>query len=155
MNLKYNKGFSLIEMLVVIAILVLMATVITVGLSSFYKGRTLDGAVEQAISLINEARSKTLSSKDSSQYGVHFETSRLALFKGPVFTEPNSDNKEFIFSSSVEMFGTTLNGGGSDLVFKRLTGKTDEYGAVSFRLKIDNSKIKNITIEPGGVVSAD
>ena len=75
----------------------------------------------------------TLSSKDFSQYGVHFEEQKVVLFKGAIFTEPNSNNKEVKISSPVEIYNISLNGGGSNVVFQKLTGKTNEYGTISFQ----------------------
>ena len=155
MSLKYNKGFSFIEILVVIAVLAIIVLIVAAGLSSFYKSQTLNSAVNQVISLINQARSKTLSSEDASQYGLHFETSRIILFKGGSFIEFSPDNKEFVLPASVEIYDLFLNGGGSDLVFQRLTGQTDEDGTISLRLKAGASKTKIITIEPSGIISAN
>lgn len=150
-----NKGFSLIEILVAVAVLVAVAALTAAVFSSFYRVQTLNSAIEQAISLIKEARSKTLSSEGASQYGVHFESSRLVLFKGSGFTEGNPDNKEFVLQSAVEIYDISLNGGVVDLVFKRLTGETNEYGGVFFRLKASPSKTRNIIIESSGLIGAD
>src|SRR3989344_5925113 len=142
-------------MIIVIAVLAIIGTLTTAIFSSFHKIQTLNSDIERAISLINKARSYTLLSKYSFQYGIHFESSRLVFFKGASFTEPNQDNEEFIFSPLVETFNVSLNGSGSDLIFQRLTGKTNEYGIVPFRLKNDVLKVKIITIEPSGIISAD
>lgn len=148
-----NKGFSFIEILIVIAILAIIAVLTAVGFSSFYRKQTLDSLVDQVVSLVNEARQRTLFSDGDSQYGIHFEGGRVVLFKGISFTEPSPNNKEFIFSSFIEINNISLNGGGADLIFERLTGKTNEYGAISFRIRNDILKTKTITIEKSGAVS--
>ena len=145
-----REGFSLVEIIVAVAVLAVIAALTANAFSSFYKNMALNSAVEQAISVLQEARSNTLSGKDSSQWGVHFEISRLAFFKGTSFTEPNPNNRDYQLSYSVEIYGISLNGGGPNVIFQKLTGKTNEYGAVSFRLKSDVSKTKTITIESNG-----
>ncbi|OGZ33343.1 MAG: hypothetical protein A3I88_00650 [Candidatus Portnoybacteria bacterium RIFCSPLOWO2_12_FULL_39_9] len=150
-----NKGFSFIEILVVIAVSAIIILVMVAGFSSFYKSQTLNSAVSQTISFISQARSMTLSSENASQYSLHFETSRIVLFKGVSFVEPNSNNRELVLPASVEIYDISLNGGGADLIFKRLTGETDKYGEVFFRSKANPLKIKSIIIEPSGIIGAD
>lgn len=150
-----NKGFSFIEIVITLAVLGIILILTMTGFSSFYKDQILNGAINQTISLANEARSKTMSSKGASQYGIHVEPSRIVFFKGTEFVESSADNKEFILPASVEIFNISLNSGGSDLVFQRLTGETDNYGTISFRLNGGASKTKIITIESSGIVNID
>jgi len=78
-----------------------------------------DAQINDIISMINEAKINTISSKDGLFYGVHFEATRAVLFKGPVFSEPNPDNNELAFSPLIEISSIVLNGGGPDIVFKK------------------------------------
>ena len=148
-----KKGFSLIEMMVAIAIGSVLVAVIVVSFSSFRNDKTVDIAADQVLSVINEARVKTVSSEDYSRFGVHFETSRVVLFKGDVFTEPNSSNTETPVSPLAEISDISLNGGGTNLVFQKLTGKTGNYGSLRIRLKSDNSKYKTISVKSTGIVN--
>lgn len=154
-NQKSRKGTGFIETLIIVAVLIVIVIITTSAFSSFYKNRALDSAAGQLFSLIKEARLNTLFSKDGSEYGIHFEASRAVLFKGLVFAEPNPNNQELILPFTVEIFNISLNGGGSDIVFQKLTGKTNQYGAVSLRLKTDPLKIKAINISSNGIISAD
>ena len=63
-----GKGFSLVEIIVAVAVLAVIAALTANAFSSFYKNMALNSAVEQAISVLQEARSNTLSGKDSSQW---------------------------------------------------------------------------------------
>jgi hypothetical protein len=93
--------------------------------------------VENIITLLNEARSKTLASLDDSEYGVHFEANRMVLFKGNLFTEPDPDNKETVFNPTVYISNISLTGGGVNVIFNRLIGKTDEDGTITIALTSD------------------
>ena len=150
-----KQGFSFIEILVVLAVLAIVVAFGATAFLPFYRNQILNGALEQVVALINEARSKTLSSEDASQYGVHFETSKITLFKGTIFSESNPDNQEFKLPSSVEISEILLNGGGPDLVFKRLTGETNQFGRIGLKLKADTPRVKSITIETSGLVNID
>lgn len=146
-------GFTLLEIIISAGILVLIAALTAAAFSSFYKTLALNAAAENGLVMLQQARSNTLSSKDSSEYGVHFESSRIVFFKGAAFSEPNPDNEEYKLSSFVEIYGISLNGAGSDVVFQKLTGKTGQYGVISLRLKSDISKTKTITINSNGSAS--
>ncbi|MEW5907764.1 MAG: hypothetical protein AB1643_01085 [Patescibacteria group bacterium] len=149
------KGFTIIEILIFLAIMVIVISIVFVSFTSLRKTQSLDNAVDNIVALINEARSRTLASKDFSQYGVHFESSRAVLFKGTMFSEPSSDNSEFALPAILEISGIALNGGGSDTVFQRITGKTDNFGTITLRIKSDTGTIKNINIRLTGMIDAN
>ena len=148
-----KKGFTLLEILISITVLIILATIIFSVFLNLRNIQTLKSAGEQVMALIDEARFKTLSSRKDTQYGVHFETGKVILFEGAVFSELDSNNKDLVISSLVEFSQISLNGGVSDLVFKRLTGGTDQYGIITLRLKGDVAKTKNITIESTAIVN--
>src|SRR3989338_10185735 len=153
---KYSRrrdGFSLIEMITVIAIGAVLVAVIVISFSSFRNSKIVDVSADQVLSVINEARVKTVSSEDYSRFGVRFEASRAVLFKGDVFTEPNSSNTETVLSLLVEISNISLNGGGADIVFQKLTGKTGNYGSLRVRLKSDNNKYKTISVKSTGIAN--
>ena len=115
-SLQTKSGFSLLEMLFVIgimAILFLIGTKIFSNSSPKYK---VDNAVVIVLNLLNEAKSMTSSAVGSSQYGVHFETTTLTLFKGETFSAVDPNNRELV---------TTYVLGHSVLVYKnkKITGK--------------------------------
>jgi len=113
----------------------------------------VDISADRILSVINEARVKTVSSEDYSRFGVHFEANRVVLFKGDIFAEPNSSNIETILSPLVEISDISLNGGGADIVFQKLTGKTGNYGSLRVRLKSDNNKYKTISVKSTGIAN--
>lgn len=148
-----NKGFTIIEIIITVAILLVITTLTLIALNTFRENQSFKNAVNETISLINQARSKTLSSQDFSQYGIHFELSRVVLFKGTTFSEPNPNNIVLILPSSIEISSISLNGLGVNLIFQKLTGKTDQFGSVVFRVKNDISKTKTIDIKNTGIIN--
>lgn len=132
-----KKGFTLLEILIAMSILVIVTSIVIGPFSSFRNRSILNTEVENVVTLLNEARSKTLTSLADSAYGVHFETNRAVFFKGDVFIESDPSNEEVVFNSIVQISNVSLNGGGSDVVFNRLTGKTDENGTLTIGLASD------------------
>ena len=148
-----NLGFSLIEMIVVIAIGAVLVVAVIISFSSFRNSKIVDISADQILSVINEARVKTVSSEDYSRFGVRLEAGRVVLFKGDIFTEPSSSNVQTTLSSLVEISNISLNGGGADIVFQKLTGKTNNYGSWRVRLKSDNNKYKTISVKSTGIAN--
>ena len=146
------RGFSLVEVLVVIVILGLMLSIVV---GSFSSSSGLNGPVEQALTVFSDARNRTIAGRDLSQFGVHIEADRLTLFKGTSFTAGAAGNEVSLFDSSVEVVNVALTGGASDVIFKRLRGDTLQSGSFVIRLKNNNAVSKTITIGTAGIVSAN
>ena len=91
---------------------------------------------------------------DSSKYGVHFEASRVVLFKGNTYDANDPDNEEYLLRGNT-LSPITLTGGGSDVVFERLNGKTNQSGTVTISSVSDPSRSKVITIRGTGIVEFD
>ena len=150
---RKQKGFSLIEMIVAAAIGAVLVVAVIISFSSFRNSKIVDISADQILSVINEARVKTVSSEDYSRFGVRLEAGRVVLFKGDIFTEPSSSNVQTTLSSLVEISNISLNGGGADIIFQKLTGKTNNYGSLQIRLKSDNNKYKTISVKSTGIAN--
>lgn len=146
------SGITIMEILIAVAILSVISTGIIIPFSKWRESRTLDVNTEGIMSLLNEARQNTLSSKDGFQYGVNFESARAVLFRGTTFVEPDVNNKEMSISPVLEISNIMLGGGATDVVFERLTGKTNNSGTITLRVKNDTSKNVIIKVEPTGAV---
>ncbi len=149
-----KKGFTLIEILVALGIIVLLCVIIIGSFSSFRKSQNFNNAIEDTISIFNSARAKTLSSENASQYGIHLDSSKATLFKGTVFSQTDPNNQIINLDSSIEIVNISINGGGSDVVFNRLKGDTSDHGSFVIRVKSDTSKSKTISIKSTGIVNA-
>ncbi len=158
MKIQKNKGINLIEILIVISIIGVLSSVVILNLSKFRAEQSLQNTDVDIVSLLNEARTNTISSQNSTTYGVHFESNRIVLFMGATFTEPNATNKQINLDSSVSIpasGGISLNGGGSDVIFTRISGDTTNYGTIIVRLVSDVTRQKTITINKTGIVSSN
>ncbi len=147
------KAFSAIEIIIVLAIAFILLLIVTTAFSGFRDAQVLNSSSDEIAALINEARSKTLASAESSEYGIHFSATTTVFFKGEVFNPSDPENKKLQIPALIETFSINLNGGGSDLIFQKLTGKTDQYGTVAVRIRKDPAKIRKIIIGPAGIIT--
>lgn len=150
-----KQGITALELLMAIAIVAILAAVIITPFAAFRNSKVLDTGAENALSLLSKARGSTLSSKSAYQYGVHFESSKLVLFRGTAYSSSDVNNEIVLLDGAIEISSITLTGGGSDVLFDRLTGKTSNDGTVIIRVKSDTSKTKTVTINTTGVSSVN
>jgi Tfp pilus assembly protein FimT len=147
----YARAFTLPEILIVTAISLFFVVGAMAVYQNFNKTRALDVGAQNILSLLKTARSKTLASDEASVYGVHFEATRVVLFKGSVFTEPQDGNKEYSLPRTITISNINLNGGGSDVIFERLTGETGQFGTTTISAS-DLSKTIYVFVDKTGII---
>lgn len=147
----FKTGVTLIEIIIAISIFVLLSTLGMGAFSSFKKNTDLSSAADTVLTFLIQARSKTLSAENAAYHGVHFENDKIVFYSGSVYAAGDPLNQEIALPSTVEISSVTLLGGGSDVLFQKLTGETDNSGTIVLHLKSDVSKTKTITIQKIGL----
>src|SRR3989338_5838031 len=135
----------------------IIGTTLFIGFSAATESADLKTSAFKVVDALQFARTRTIASLASSQYGVHFEQTQYVLFRGATYNASDPDNIVYALPLRVEIANIALTGGGSDVVFDRITGKTPQNGTLSVRLIADTSKIKTIEVAVSGRadVSAD
>lgn len=150
---KKNKGFTLIEILVVMAI---SAIILMVVLSSFFdlvKVQALDKDFLSVASMVDMAKSQSINAKADSEYGVYFSTSSATLFKGADYVLGGIDNQVYNLNGRVNISAINLEQGNTDqIVFSKITGYASASGTVAISLKDESAIAKVITIHKTGTV---
>jgi prepilin-type N-terminal cleavage/methylation domain-containing protein len=145
-----KKGFSIIEVLVVVA---LMAILTAIGATVFKKTsstETLDKQAAQALSIVEEARNNALASLENTEYGIRFASSSVNMYEGKTYSS-SVLLKSMNFTGGVYISAVSLNGGGNDVYFNRLTGEPSATGTVTFRIRNDAAATKTMTISGTGL----
>lgn len=146
-----KTGFTLIELIVVIAIFAVLGAMVIFGFNFFQNKNRVEAAAREIASTLRLAQNKTLASEGNSSYGVHFETDKFVLFKGLAYIDGAADNSEHNLAQNLSIFNISL-GGGADVVFARLSGATDNFGSATVGLAGDASNNVIIYIDESGVV---
>lgn len=152
---KYKNGFTLMEILITIAIVALITGIILTTFVEFRQNKALEMDSKVVVEVLREARSRTLTSKNASQYGVHFSASapQITLFTGNIYVDGSATNEPYTLFSTDNILTITLAGGGSDVVFSRLTGETSQSGTIVVSSPT-LSKTKNVTINKTGSIDS-
>ena len=150
----YKKGYSALEVVIVIGIVAVVAGVILAPVSGFRAAQDLNNSADRIVAMLSEARSKTVASNSDSRFGVHFEAGSATLFRGDAYSEGDGENVVYLVPDRA-LVETALQGGASDVLFNRLTGGTQRYGTVTLRSVADPGDTKAVTINQYGIVEIE
>lgn len=153
MHTQHHRGVTLVEILVAISIMMLISSLVLAAFSSFRAQKTLDAAVEETLAAFSHAHLDTISSKNDQQYGVHIETDQVVYFIGPTYTTGAVTNVIHQLHTAIEIVNVSLNGGGSDVLYQRLSGTTNQYGTFELRPKARPTITTTVTISGTGATS--
>jgi prepilin-type N-terminal cleavage/methylation domain-containing protein len=149
-----RRGFTLIEMLIVITIMgILVVSVLTI-FTKINSSQAIDKDAQLLVETLRQAQSQTLSSQNASQYGVHIATTSVTLFTGTTYSSSDTSNKSFLFNTRDIVSTISLIGGSTNVVFKRLTGETDQSGTITL-FSPAASSTKTVTIYKTGVIQSN
>lgn len=144
-----NAGLTVLESLVGLGIILLLAGLAIWPFRGLRDEQLLAGAVEEAASLLDAARVKTLAGVGDERYGVHFESDTIILFRGDLY--PGVTETVVLLHPRVVVAEIGL-GGGAEVIFDRLTGVTGNPGYVAVGLADDPSERRFINIYASGLI---
>jgi len=150
-----SSGIGIIETVIVIAVLAILFTVVIPQFSKSRETSIVKSATSDIASALDKARSETLASVNSSSYGVHFQSDKVIIFKGTVFSSGDANNESISVFSPATISNVTLggvSGTSSDVYFNRLSGTPNQTGTVTVST---TSLSKTITISGTGTVSSN
>lgn len=145
------RGASLVETLIVIGVLALIAALTYETYIRVNANKALDTDAQRIIAELAEARSLTIGSKNASEWGVHIASSSVTLFSGTTYDEGASTNTSIDLHPAVQVDRVNILGGGTDIVFMRLTGATNATGTITLIYTASSSVSRTITIYGTGV----
>lgn len=155
---NYTKGNTIIEVIIVIAIIVLILAVVGPVVSTFREKQIVKNTAEEVKTLLDEAHINSISSKNSNFYSVQFLADHATFFAGnpPInLTDPETKILNFDPNVTITSSNILLNGNGINVIFDRLTGRTSTYGTIKIENINDPSVSKTITVNKLGIISID
>lgn len=147
-----SKGFSALELVIVMAILAMLLASIVPSFVNFRRNSILNTETQELVTVINRARLLSVSSKNDQQFGVHFESGKIVLFQGATYSAGATTNEEHIFNSSLTLSPITINGGGSEILFEKVTGAASQ-NATTTLLVIGTTASTTVLIIPTGIAT--
>lgn len=145
-----SRGFTIIELALALTLMAILFALLVPSMRGFQREAQLAESAENALSLLERARARTLSSLEDSSYGVYFDAanSALVLFRGASYEE-REEAELFSLPSSVEIEDVQFSGG-SEVVFQRVTGATEHSGYATFSLSSDSDMQTRVSVSSSG-----
>ncbi len=142
---KYLKGFTLIEILLVLAITVgVFLLTVPLGLK-FYQTQIVKGVRSEIINTLQQARQSSILQKNDSAFGVSFD----AIPDNYIFFQGNSyKERESVYDIIFPLPDKISVSGLSNIVFSKLFGNPSVTGIIFVTY---GDIIQSITIENEGI----
>ncbi|MEI7765150.1 MAG: LamG domain-containing protein [bacterium] len=139
-----TRGFSLIELIIVIGIFILIFNISTSGFSSYKTHSNLELAANGVVEAVRFAQSNAQSGLGNSNWGVEVLSNQVIIFKGNSYVSRDSlSDENLVFSNGMSTSGL------NEIVFEKFTGKTINIGDIF----ISNSYgEKKLSINSYGVI---
>lgn len=126
---KKLSGFSLIELLIVMAILTFVSVILLPPTITQLRATNIDGEVSDITSLIYQYQQNAYFGLNNKSYGVRFGSTSYTIFIGDSFAA--SDSSEVVqLEPGLVINSVNLAGGGSDLIFSKGTLKPNATGSI-------------------------
>lgn len=145
-----KKGFSLVELVIIIAMTAVIAAVVFFSFRGFTNYQVLDKETDIVQSYVDKARVEALNSKSFADFGIRFASTSVTLFQGSAYVASTS-NLVRNLPSGVRISTISLTGGVSDMYFNNVTGEPNATGTITFQLTSTPSTTKSIVIYGTGL----
>lgn len=142
-SISKRNGITMVEILITIAIIGILSAVMIANWNGYLSKQAIDKDTEKIVEVLRFARSNTLASKNSLQYGVHLGANDITLFSGTGYSQGATGNQVYNLSSGITL-AYSLQGTGADVVFKRLTGEVSAYGTITLTSNQNKTRVINI-----------
>ncbi len=148
-----EKGLTLLEIIIVVAITAIIAGGVFSMFSAFIMDTQVDDAAQEMIYALRKANTNTMVRLNDLPWGVRFDdtTSQFTFFAGSTYaTRAIQYDAVTILPTSVTFSQISLNGGGKEVVFRKVAGDTAQYGTL--KVRSTNGKERTITINQLGQI---
>lgn len=123
---KYNDGFSLIELLVVLSIIALISGLGVTVYFSYVSSNSAEISVNSIVESLRHAQSNAQQIQNDTKWGTKITPTRIITFSGDSYATRNQSSDQFLTLPS----GLTITGE-TEFVFEKVTATTQNTGTIT------------------------
>ena len=102
-NCRARAGFTLIELVLVMAILIVVLSISGASLTSFFKGRSLESEGKRFLALTRYAQNRAISEGLPTTVWINEKEKKYGIETAPGFVEVDEDSEEFTLGRDLEI----------------------------------------------------
>lgn len=126
--MKHNKGFTLVEVLIIMGIIAILFSITSLSLSNTVPKNSLDNAVQLFIADLKQQQlyaltGETNGQSSSSNYGIYFSSGKYTLFQGVSYSANNTSNYEV----KLDDINTSTSASGGVIIFQKNSGQIQNF----------------------------
>lgn len=151
-----QRGVSLIELLLVIAILALMGGVVSTFLFGQKLSTELEEEAKKIVGVLRLTQNRAITGEQGSAWGVHFDNAGADpfydMFLGTSYAAATTTERFFL--SSGVLYNLPTSGTSTDAIFNKRTGSllSNATTTVTIRTNVQN-QTKSVIVAPNGRVT--
>jgi prepilin-type N-terminal cleavage/methylation domain-containing protein len=141
------RGFTLIEILIVIALVLILAALISPIYGNFQSSGQLNDNVTQIVQYTRTARERSVARLNDSSHGVFFDVDptgddKYVLYQGSSYATRFSSYDREVLLDSIFSLSTTL--AGDEVNFSKGLGIPNTTGIITLTHEISGAKMINV-----------
>ncbi len=154
-----RNGFTLIEILVTVAIIVIIGAVVAVNISQRRVDTDLTSTTQEIATTLRQAQSDSMAVENGTTWGVHFSNSTAtapfyALFSGSNYSSGTAAGYYRLPSTVAYQPSTLAPGAAIDVVFSAVSGATLSTATIGLYMPNENAAFSStISVSLTGAVS--
>jgi prepilin-type N-terminal cleavage/methylation domain-containing protein len=140
-----KKGFTLIEMLLVIALFMILAGLSTPFYARFLTQNNVNNVVDQLSGQLRKAQIYAMMGRQNGAWGVTVNSGAIILFQGSSYATRNSAfDEKFLLNPNISITGLT------EVVFAKVSGLPSTTPTIVIT---GNNSSKTVTVNSQGVIN--
>lgn len=147
-----NKGFSLIEIVFVVAIAGILTSIITNSFRTSQIRKEQEGVVESLVAHLEKQKADTQAGKGGIAYGVRFASTTYTLINGTTYSASATTNMDVTMPDSFSI-SETISNSGNVIYFSKLTGGANETATITVSHISNRVSPQYVTVQTSGNVS--
>lgn len=145
------KGFSLIEILMAVAILGILTSIVISTFSTAQLKKEQSGITQSLVASLEKQKADTQAGKGGAIYGVKLNTDSYVLYKG-TYSVNSATNQDVVIDKKFSL-SETLTNANNLIYFSKLYGKANENATITISHIQNQVSPQVIVIEQSGTIS--
>jgi prepilin-type N-terminal cleavage/methylation domain-containing protein len=157
MSRSTKKGFTLMELMVTVTLIVVLVVVATLNLTGSRNKTNLDGTTRQIGALLREAQSNAMNDKQGVGWGIHLDNTGAApfyaLFASSTYATSTIVGRYPLTAGIIYATATLPQGSAINITFTQITGIVSASTSITLYVAGAPSLSSTISIASSGAVS--